>query len=77
LIPASFVWAYNKKLRRNCSYSLVSMLSALILQKIPQIPIVSFLIIFLTLSKEAREFCGLEAVPEDYYFSSFKKRLLY
>jgi len=73
LIPASFVWAYNKNLGRNRSYSLVSILSALILQKILGIPTVSLLIIFLTLSKEAREFCGLEAVPKDYYFSRFKK----
>lgn len=49
------------------------MLSALILQKILGIPTVSLLIIFLSLSKEAQEFCGLKAVPGNYYFSRFKK----
>lgn len=73
LIPNSFFWAYNHNLCRNRSHSLLSMLSALMLQKILGIPTVSLLRIFFTLSTEAREFCGFESVPGDYYFSKFKK----
>jgi hypothetical protein len=49
------------------------MLAALILQKILGIPSVSLLIIFLTLCKEAREFCGLASVPDDSQFTRFKQ----
>lgn len=59
LIPQEFYWSYYKTLGRERTYSLASMLAALILQKILGIPTVSLLIIFLTLCHEAREFCGL------------------
>jgi hypothetical protein len=73
LVPMSFYWAYNKTLGRNRSYSLLSMLAAIVLQKILGIPTVSLLIIFLTLSSEAREFCGLASVPDDSQFTRFKQ----
>jgi len=48
-IPLTFYRAYYSTLGRDRKYSLVSMLSALILQKILGIPTVSLLIIFLLL----------------------------
>jgi hypothetical protein len=41
LIPQEFYWAYHKHLGRNRDYSIASMLSALILQKLLGIPTVS------------------------------------
>jgi hypothetical protein len=73
LIPQTFYWSYNKNLGRNRKYSLHSMLAALIFQKILGIPKVSLLIIFLTLCREAREFCGLTDVPDDSQFTRFKQ----
>jgi len=73
LIPQEFYWAYYKRLGRKRDYSLLSMLSALILQKILGIPTISLLIIFLTLCHEAREFCGLSSVPDNSQFTRFKQ----
>lgn len=73
LIPQSFYWAYYKPLGRDRKYSLLSMLAALVLQKILGIPTVSLLILFLLLCREAREFCGLDDVPDDSQFTRFKQ----
>lgn len=73
LVPLSFHHAYYKHLGRHREYSLYSMLSALILQKILGISTVSLLIIVLTLSKELREFCGFDKVPDHSQFTRFKQ----
>ncbi len=73
LVPASFVWSYYRNLGRNRTYSLLSMLAALILQKILGIATISLLIIFLKLSSELREFCGFTDVPVDSQFTRFKQ----
>ncbi|WP_010252466.1 transposase, partial [Acetivibrio cellulolyticus] len=73
LIPQDFYWSYHKTLGRDRKYSLSSMLSALVLQKILGIPTVSLLIIFLNLCHEAREFCGLPDVPHNSQFTRFKQ----
>lgn len=73
LIPITFFWSYNKSLGRNRLYPLESMLSSLLLQKILGIPTVSLLIIFLTLCKEARDFCGFTSVPDNSQFTRFKQ----
>jgi hypothetical protein len=73
LIPQSFYWSYYKVLGRDRKYSLLSMLAALILQKIIGIPTVTLLIIFLKLCQEAREFCGLDDVPDNSQFTRFKQ----
>lgn len=49
LVPPTFYWSYYKVLGRDRKYSLLSMLVALILQKILGIPTVSLLILFLVL----------------------------
>lgn len=73
LVPPSFHWSYYKVLGRNRTYSLLSMLAALILQKILGIPTVSLLILFLSLCREAREFCGFNDVPDNAQFTRFKQ----
>ena len=77
-IPLTFHRAYYSYLGRDRKYSLVSMLSALILQKILGIPIVSLLIIFLLLCREAQEFYGFFDSVSDYsLFTRFKFANLY
>lgn len=76
LIPQDFYWSYNKSLGRDRTYSLSSMLAALTLQKILGIPTVSLLIIFLTLCREAREFCALPDVPHNSQFTRFKQNFV-
>jgi len=73
LIPPTFYWAYYKVLGRDRKYSLLSMLAALILQKILGIPTISLLILFLVLCREAREFCGFVDVPDNSQFTRFKQ----
>jgi hypothetical protein len=73
LIPPSFYWSYYKVLGRDRKYSLLSMLAALIFQKILGIPTISLLIVFFTLCREAREFCGLVDVPDNSQFTRFKQ----
>ena len=73
IIPGSFFYSYYKNLGRNREYSLLSMLSALLLQKILGIPTISLLINFLVLSREVREFCGLTKVPDNAQFTRFKQ----
>jgi hypothetical protein len=73
LIPQTFYWSYNKTLGRDRKYSLPSMLAALILQKILGIPTVSLLRLFLILCREAREFCGLNDIPDNSQFTRFKQ----
>lgn len=71
-ISASFYYAYNKQCGKNRDFSLSSMLSALLLQKLLGIPYVSLLRTFLRFSRPARIFCGLTRVPNDSQFSRFK-----
>jgi hypothetical protein len=75
LVPPTFYWSYYKALGRDRKYSLLSMLAALILQKILGIPTVSLLILFLVLCREAREFCGFEGVPDNAQFTGSNRIL--
>jgi hypothetical protein len=76
-IPNSFYFAFYRRLGRNRSYPLHGFLSALILQKIFSIPTDSMLILFLTVCKELREFCGFDKVPDAPLFTRFKQDFLY
>ena len=49
------------------------MLSIFLLQKIFGIPTIALLRIFFQFSKELREFCGIESVPDDAQFTRFKQ----
>ena len=57
-IPSVFRNAFYQHLGRKRDYPLEGFLSALILQKIFPIPSDSLLLLFLTLCRELREFCG-------------------
>lgn len=75
-IPRSFFNAFYQKLGRKRLYPLTGFLSALILQKILSIPSDSLLILFLSLCKELREFCGFSKVPDAPLFTRFKQEFL-
>ena len=77
LIPYSFIHNfYASTTGRPCKYHLNAMIWALILQLILSIPTETILIMFLKYSKELREFCGFNKVPDASKITSFKQNLL-
>ena len=76
LIPRSFVNHYYSWVGRPRDYPLRAMLWALILQRIFSIPTDKLLLIFLRYSKELREFCGFEKVPDASKLTRFKQDFL-
>ena len=75
-IPLSFRHNFYASTGRPRKYPLNSMIWALILQRIFSIPTDSLLIIFLKYSKELREFCGFNKVPDASKFTRFKQDFL-
>ena len=75
-IPSVFTNAFYQHLGRKRLYPLSGFLSALILQKIFSIPTDSLLILFLSLCKELRNFCGFSKVPDAPLFTRFKQNFL-
>lgn len=75
-IPSVFYNAFYQSLGRKRTYPLTGFLSALILQKILSIPSDSLLILFLSICKELRDFCGFSKVPDAPLFTRFKQRFL-
>lgn len=75
-IPQTFFNAFHQKLGRKRVYPLTGFLSALILQKVFSIPSDSLLILFLSLCKELRDFCGFSKVPDAPLFTRFKQDFL-
>ena len=74
-IPASFTnhfYAYTGRPRK---YSLHAMIWALLLQRIFSIPTDTLLITVLKYSKELRDFCGFDKVPDPSKFTRFKQLL--
>lgn len=72
-IPESFFKKYYSELGCERSYSLSSVLSALIIMHLFKIPTTSLLCIFLALSTDIRKFCQLDnKVPDETFFSRFK-----
>ena len=72
-IPSVFANAFYQHLGRNRLYPLAGFLSALILQKIFSIPTDSLLILFLSICKELRDFCGFAKVPDAPLFTRFRQ----
>lgn len=72
-IPSVFANAFYQHLGRNRLYPLAGFLSALILQKIFSIPTDSLLILFLSICKELRDFCGFTKVPDAPLFTRFRQ----
>ena len=76
IVPVSFISHFHAATGRPRRHQLYSMLKALLLQLIFSIPTVSLLIIFLKYSKELRDFCGFDAVPDASKFTRFKQDFL-
>lgn len=75
-IPSVFYNAFYQSLGRKRIYPLSGFLSALILQKIFSIPTDSLLILFLSICREFRDFCGFSKVPDAPMFTRFKQDFL-
>lgn len=72
-IPSVFRNAFYQHFGRKRDYPLEGFLSALILQKIFSIPSDSLLLLFLSLSRELRDFCGFSKVPDASLLTRFKQ----
>ncbi len=73
LIPYSFASAFYSHNGRDRRYSLRSLISAFLLQKLLTIPTTELLINLLKISKELRDFCEFyNGVPDKTQFSRFK-----
>ena len=75
-IPSVFTNAFYQRLGRHRTYPLSGFLSALILQKVFSIPTDSLLILFLSLCRELRDFCGFDKVPDAPLFTRFRQNFL-
>ncbi len=72
-IPSVFRNAFYQHFGRKRDYPLEGFLSALILQKIFSIPSDSLLLLFLSLCRELRDFCGFSKVPDAPLLTRFKQ----
>lgn len=76
LIPSTFYNNYYASTGRPRTHHLRSMLWALILQRIFSIPTDSLLIVFLQFSKELRDFCDFDSIPDASRLTRFKQDFL-
>jgi hypothetical protein len=76
IIPVSFRNHYYASTGRSRKYPLTAMLWALIIQRIFSIPTDSLLLVFLGYSRELREFCGFNKVPDASKITRFKQDFL-
>lgn len=74
IIPAEFKLAFYGRMGRSHIYHLESFIRALILQKLIGIPTDSLLITILKCSKEIRDFCGFDMVPDASQFTRFRDK---
>lgn len=75
-VPQPFTMLFTNPEAGKRVYPLTGFLSALILQKILSIPTDSMLIIFLSLCKELRDYCGFSKVPDAPLSTRFKQDFL-
>ena len=73
LIPASFKSAFYQRYGRGHIYHLESFIRALTLQKLLGIPTDRLLITILKTSRELRDFCGFDKVPDASQFTRFRQ----
>ena len=76
IVPVSFCSHFHASTGRPRRHPLYPMLRALLLQLIFSIPTTSLLIIFLKYSRELRDFCGFDVVPDASKFTRFKQDFL-
>jgi hypothetical protein len=73
IIPNEFYWAFYRHVGRPREYALESFVKFFLLQKILGIPCDSTLLNVLSLSRELREYCGFENVPDASKITRFKQ----
>jgi hypothetical protein len=73
LIPRSFIDSFHLREGRPREYPLQAFIRALLIQRIFSIPTDSLLLVFLRFSRELREFCGFEKVPDASKITRFKQ----
>ena len=73
LIPATFNWAFYRRFGRPREYSLESFVRFCVLQKVLGIDSNSTLLNVLRMSKELREYCGFDKVPDASKVTLFKQ----
>jgi len=76
LIPARFYTAFHQRMGRPREYTLVSFMKSLVLQRIFGYTDDSLLLNTLRHSKEMREFCGFDKVPDASKLTRFKQDFL-
>jgi transposase len=73
IVPVSFVSHFHASTGRPRKFLLFPMLRALLLQRIFSIPTDTLLLVFLHYSRELREFCGFDVVPDASKITRFKQ----
>ena len=73
LVPVSLKERFYKWTGRPRRYPLTALIRALIIQRLFSIPSDSLLLLFLRYSKELRDFCGFEKVPDASVITRFKQ----
>lgn len=76
IVPVSFISHFHAATGRPRKHLLYPLLRALLLQLIFSIPTTSLLIVFLKYSRELRDFCGFDVVPDASKFTRFKQDFL-
>ena len=76
IVPVSFFSHFHAATGRPRRHLLYPMLKALLLRLIFSIPTTSLRIVFLKYSRELRDFCGFDAVPDASKFTRFKQDFL-
>lgn len=76
IVPASFISHFHARTGRPRKHQLYPMLKMLLIQRIFSIPTDTLLIVFLKYSKELRDFCGLDVVPDPSKITRFKQDFL-
>jgi len=75
-IPASFYLHFYAGIGRSRKYPLTAIIWALLIQKIFSIPTDQLLLVFLHYSKDLRDFCGFDKVPDASKITRFKQDFL-
>ena len=76
IVPVSFINHFHAHTGRPRKHQLYPILKALLIQRIFSIPTDTLLIVFLKYSKELRDFCGFDVVPDGSKFTRFKQDFL-
>lgn len=76
LVSIEFRYAFYSNVGRNHKHHLVSLIKLFVFQKLLGIQTDKLTLIILKLSRELREFCGFETVPDASLLSRFRERFL-